>query len=113
MKEGEKVNMHTDELIDYLNSPSALQKRLVLPLVDMIGFWIEWFGETVTLGAEIENEILKALAWGQDQHTIWTEPGHCRIYFQTHAGHELNFQSWNISSEDTSLGKPDTNVNVE
>lgn len=62
MKEGEKVYMHTDELIDYLNSPSALQKRAVLPLLDMIGLFIMWFSDSGVFAVEIESEILKALA---------------------------------------------------
>lgn len=107
MKESEKSYIHIDELTDHLNNP--LRKRgpeAIIPT--FLGLALDVFaevgGELGAYAAEIAADIQRAFS--KEDHAVWTDPGHCRVYFQTHAGSELNFQTWNISSEE-----PDTNWN--
>ncbi|GIK03124.1 hypothetical protein Aspvir_007193 [Aspergillus viridinutans] len=107
MRDNEVIYMHTDEAIGYLNSP--LQKRLVPPIIlGILGIdaFVEVFSELGGYAADIAAGLQRALDW--NDHAIWTDPGHCRVFFQTHAGSELTFKTWNISSDSDS---PDTNWN--
>jgi hypothetical protein len=104
MKHGEKILVHLDELANYEHDP--LQKRLFV-IFGLAGAAIV---EAIGAGADIIGGIIANLlsVFLGDDHTIWHDHDHCRTYFQTHAGSEGNFQTWNRGSQNA-----DTEVNMK